>query len=155
MLHSMSSAPILVFSAHGVPIKDACCHHAQWTGCHRKVVTVLPMQTMAMSCVSYLAALCSCLVCANHGHELCILLSSAVLMLGVRLQPRCDEPWTEVVYEDSSEGKLTVSASTRAAFTAVPVISTCPTQTLPDLKCMWRPPPSALARLCSRSSPYA
>ena len=64
-------------------------------------------------------------------------------MLGVRLQPRCDEPWTEVVYEDSSEGKLTVSASTRAAFTAVPVIRTCPTQTLPDLKCMWRPPPSA------------
>ena len=76
-------------------------------------------------------------------------------MLGVRLQPRCDEPWTEVVYEDSSEGKLTVSASTRAAFTAVPVISTCPTQTLPDLKCMWRPPPSALAQLCSRSFPYA
>ena len=41
-------------------------------------------------------------------------------MLGVLLQPRCDEPWTEVIYEDSSEGKLTVSASTRAAFTALP-----------------------------------
>lgn len=26
----------------------------------------------------------------------------------MHMQPRCDEPWTEVIYEDSGEGKLTL-----------------------------------------------
>ena len=31
------------------------------------------------------------------------------LSLGLReAQPRCDEPWTEALYENPSEGKLTV-----------------------------------------------
>ena len=68
-------------------------------------------------------------------------------MLGVRLQPRCDEPWTEVVYEDSSEGKLTVSASARAALTAMPVTSTCADQSTTVLTHMWSFP--VLAQLCS------
>ncbi len=29
----------------------------------------------------------------------------------MHMQPRCDEPWTEVVYEDAGEGKLTVRAT--------------------------------------------
>ncbi len=33
----------------------------------------------------------------------------------MRMQPRCDEPWTEVVYEDAGEGKLTVRSTTESA----------------------------------------
>ena len=78
--------------------------------------------------------------------------TSTMTMHRVHLQPRCDEPWTEVVYEDSSEGKLTVSASTGATFTAVPVTSTCVYQCSTILKSVWTFP--VLAPTC-RSLPCA
>jgi hypothetical protein len=54
--------------------------------------------------------------------HLCFLLLHALLLLcpaGNYCQPRCDEPWTEVLFESSQEGKIVVIVSPLIKLTRV------------------------------------
>lgn len=51
------------------------------------------------------------LLCAEEQSKVILLAGSVIVshLIGKFLQPRCDEPWQEVVYADPTEGKVTVS----------------------------------------------